>query len=216
MQKEKVLYIQESAKKMGVAISFEQAETLDLYIHQLLKWNKTYNLTALKTYDDILKLHIFDSLSIIPALWERFDQTQKVSILDVGSGAGLPGFVLGVVCPNWSICCVDAVQKKTTFIKQVATLLKQPNIHSEHIRIEDKPPAQADCVISRAFSSLDKFVEIAGFHSKQYMVSMKSQSIYEEKDVLEAQTDWFVKDIQSIEVSDLEAVRYLVWLEKKK
>src|SRR5690606_23788291 len=171
-----------AAATLGLDITDAQVQQLSVYQDQLLRWNKVYNLTALRDPDKVLIQHVFDSLSVIGPLGDKFATGRTISVLDVGSGGGLPGAVLAIMRPDWQVCCVDAVEKKTAFIRQAAGVLKLPNLVSEHIRIERKPPAQADLVISRAFASLVDFSDWSGMHvgSEGHLVAMKGRLASEE------------------------------------
>ncbi len=205
-----------AAASLGLSISDIQIQQLNGYQDQLLRWNKVYNLTALRDPDKVLIQHIFDSLSVIAPLNDKFASGRTISVLDVGSGGGLPGAVLAIMRPDWQVCCVDAVEKKTAFIRQAAGVLKLPNLVSEHIRIERKPPAQADLVISRAFASLVDFSDWSGMHvgSDGHLVAMKGRLASEEVSQLEEKGAWSVAQVQKLNVPELDAERCLVWLQQ--
>ena len=208
--------IMAAAEALGLAITDVQAQQLSLYQEQLLKWNKVYNLTALRDPEKVLVQHIFDSLSVIAPLDDLFAQGKQISVLDVGSGGGLPGAVMAIMRPDWQVCCIDAVEKKTAFIRQAASVLRLPNLVSEHIRIERKAPANADLVISRAFASLVDFSDWSGRHVGQqgYMVAMKGRLASEEVSQLEQKGEWTVSRVQKLNVPELDAERCLVWLQQ--
>lgn len=122
------------------------------YLDLLEKWNKTYNLTAIRTRVDMISKHIQDSLAMLPYV-------QGTSLLDVGSGAGLPGLPIAICRPDLHVVLLDSNGKKTRFLAEVVRTLGLQNIHVEQNRVEDYPPAtRFDTVISRAFSNLAQFV----------------------------------------------------------
>lgn len=205
-----------AAETLGLAITDAQAQQLNTYQEQLLKWNKVYNLTALRDPEKVLVQHIFDSLSVIAPLDDVFAHGKQISVLDVGSGGGLPGAVMAIMRPDWQVCCIDAVEKKTAFIRQAASVLGLPNLVSEHIRIERKAPANADLVISRAFASLVDFSDWSGRHVGQqgYLVAMKGRLAFEEVSQLEQKGEWTVSRVQKLNVPELDAERCLVWLQQ--
>ncbi len=205
-----------AAARLGLDITDAQVQQLSVFQDQLLRWNKVYNLTALRDPDKVLIQHVFDSLSVIGPLSDIFAPGRKISVLDVGSGGGLPGAVMAIMRPDWQVCCVDAVEKKTAFIRQAAGVLKLPNLVSEHIRIEAKPPAQADLVISRAFASLVDFSDWSGRHvgSQGHLVAMKGRLASEEVSQLEEKGAWTVAQVQKLNVPELDAERCLVWLQQ--
>lgn len=204
---------------LGVALSEVQQEKLLRYIAQLQRWNKTYNLTALRDPEQMLIQHIFDSLSVVPALTRYMEQQKKESlrIVDVGAGAGLPGVVLAVASSTWNITCVDAVEKKMAFVRQMSAVLELPNLTATHRRVEVGDCYEADVVISRAFASLTDFVTLAGRHvsAQGCIMAMKGKQPEEEINQLEQETDWVVETIEALDVPELDAQRCLVYLKRK-
>ena len=206
-----------AGRQLGLEISERQLEQLQRYQEQLLRWNKVYNLTALRDPDKALVQHVFDSLSVvIPVEQGAGAPGRTISVLDVGSGGGLPGAVMAIMRPGWQICCVDAVEKKTAFIRQVAGVLALPNLKSEHVRIEEKPAAQADVVISRAFASLADFSTWSGKHVAPggWLVAMKGRLTEQETAELGEKGAWEVARVQKLDVPELDAERCLVWLQQ--
>jgi 16S rRNA (guanine527-N7)-methyltransferase len=126
-----------------------RARLLD-YVALLVKWNRVYNLTSVRKPQDMLIRHILDSLVVLPYV-------KGPRVLDVGTGAGLPGLVLAIARPQWQVVLLDSSNKKLRFVRQAITDLAQPNATVEHVRIEDyHPAAPFDAIVSRAFSSLDE------------------------------------------------------------
>jgi 16S rRNA (guanine527-N7)-methyltransferase len=150
------------AKELGVALSDEQFDRLADYVALLAKWNAVYNLTAIRDPRQMLIQHILDSLSIVPHLAQRAGQ----SILDVGSGGGLPGIVLAIAFPDRKVTLNDIVQKKTAFQAQAKAELKLDNLsvvtgRVENLRPGAEVPAKFDAIVSRAFAELSDFVTLA-------------------------------------------------------
>jgi len=149
-------------KALGLNVTEAQQRQLLSYMALIQKWNKVYNLTALKTPQEILTHHLLDSLSSISPLFRYLAQgakgvDQEIELLDVGSGGGLPGVVIAICCPSIRVTCVDTVSKKAAFVQQVAASLKLSNLRGLHARVESlKGPF--DVVCSRAFASLPDFV----------------------------------------------------------
>lgn len=208
-----------ACNQLGINLSIEQKTRLLEYLENLLKWNKTYNLTAIRNPEQGLIQHIFDSLSIIPSLKLYFDKhlITTPEILDVGSGAGLPGAVLAIACQQTKVTCIDTVEKKTSFIKQVASVLKIANLKAIHSRIENLDSIDADLVISRAFASLEDFAKLAGKHvsEKGILVGMKGKTPKEEIDKLVNKGEWIIEKIEPLQVPELQAERCLVWMRRK-
>ena len=204
---------------MKIQISaYQKIQLLD-YLDQLLRWNKTYNLTAIRDPQQGLVQHIFDSLSVVTPLAEYFqiNAIQEPTIIDVGSGGGLPGAVLAIVFKQAKITCIDTVEKKTSFIRQVASVLKLENLKALHSRVENVAPLHADIVISRAFSSLEDFAELAGKHVGQdrKLVGMKGKHPDEEGTALLRKGEWDIEKIEPLNVPELQAERCLVWMQRK-
>jgi 16S rRNA (guanine527-N7)-methyltransferase len=148
--------------ELGVDLSDEQFNGLLDYLALLAKWNAVYNLTAIRDPQQMLIQHVLDSLSIVPHLAAR----AGASILDVGSGGGLPGIVLAVVFPSRAVTVNDIVQKKTAFQSQVKAQLKLSNLSVVTGRVESlrpgfEVPEKFDAVVSRAFAELTDFVTLS-------------------------------------------------------
>src|SRR5690606_38597166 len=130
-----------------------QIEALLEYVRQLQRWNRTYNLTALRDPEHMLVQHVFDSLAIITPLHCLLDKNtvNRPLIADIGSGPGLPGIILAIMRSGWEIRCVDAVEKKVAFIRQATSVMRLSNVQGLHQRVEQMDPLNADVVVSRAF-----------------------------------------------------------------
>lgn len=197
----------------------DQKRALLDYADLILKWNKTYNLTALNKPEEIWVQHIFDSLSVVAPL-NHFIREHNISnpiVYDVGSGAGLPGVVLSVMCPHIKVTCVDAVGKKVAFIKYAAGALRLKNLNAVHQRIEAWQVQPAHIVISRAFTSLANFVTWAGQHVQLggCLVAMKAHLSDQELTEFATQASWQINRVQRLDVPRLDATRCLVWINKK-
>ena len=199
-------------------ITDEQKERLLEYLEQLNKWNKSYNLTAIRDREQALIQHLFDSLSVVRPLHLHIQSyaIMHPKIMDVGSGGGLPGVILAISFPDAMVICVDAVEKKIAFIRHVASVLQLKNLKGLHARIEVLPEANVDIVTSRAFASLKDFATLAGKHVSinGALVAMKGKRPEDEIAELKT-TDWVVKEIETLTVPELEAERCLVWMRRK-
>lgn len=196
---------------MGVVLSDPQANALLAYSALIAKWNKVYNLTAVRDPAEMLTHHLLDSLAVIAPLQRHLKQG---SLLDVGSGAGLPGVVIAICCPSIAVTCVDTVAKKATFIKQAALELKLPNLTGLHARVETI--AQPfDVVCSRAFASLADFTNwsASAVAPTGVWMAMKGKHPADELAVLPANIDVF--HVEQLAVPGLNAERCLLWLRKK-
>ncbi len=141
------------AQALGVELSEGQQQQLLAYLALLIKWNKAYNLTAVRDPDEMVSRHLLDSLSVVSFVAES-GQTW----LDVGSGGGMPGVPLAIMFPDRSFTLLDSNGKKTRFLTQVKLELKLANLEVVHSRVEQFQPSEAfDGITSRAFSSLEDF-----------------------------------------------------------
>lgn len=128
-------------------------ENIEQYLSLLSKWNKTYNLTAINDKDSMFNLHILDSLAILPYI-------QGKKIIDIGTGAGLPGLIIAFANKNLSLTLLDSNGKKTRFLQEVKRVLKIENINIIQSRVEDyHPDINFDTVVSRAFSNIKNMQE---------------------------------------------------------
>jgi 16S rRNA (guanine527-N7)-methyltransferase len=137
---------------LNIKLSDEQIQQLLKFLTLIKKWNATHNLTAVHSYEDMLAKHIFDSLSVA-------SQLPKGSVIDVGTGAGLPGIPLAILKPEQSFYLLDASHKRVAFLREVRRQLQLHNVDIQHGRAEQQPPAKHAVVISRAFTSLVDFIE---------------------------------------------------------
>ena len=206
-----------AAEKMGLALDDKQKQSILLYLELIQKWNKTYNITAIKEAEQILVQHLFDSLSVIAPLQQKVGAEKAAIVLDVGSGGGLPGVIIAICCPHWRVTCIDAVEKKTSFITMVAGRLGLKNLSSKHCRIEDYASDEADLVVSRAFASLSDFANWSGHTAKKngHLAAMKGHYYPDEIAELEKTSDWLLELWQALEVVDMDAERCLIWLKRK-
>jgi 16S rRNA (guanine527-N7)-methyltransferase len=196
----------------------KQKKLLD-FVSLIIKWNKTYNLTSLKKINDIYVQHIFDSLAIINPIRQYLEKLliDQAVIYDIGSGAGLPGVVIAIMCPQIKVTCVDAVGKKVAFVQHVANTLGLKNLIAQHQRVEKWNTGPADLVISRAFSSLSNFANWSGVHVKDrgQMIAMKAHLESTELSEFQTQSVWQINHIEKLVVPSLDAARCLVWINKK-
>jgi 16S rRNA (guanine527-N7)-methyltransferase len=162
----------------------------------------------------MLVQHVLDCLAVIPALQRELGATPR-RILDVGSGGGLPGVVIAAACPQWEVVCVDAVGKKTAFIRQAAVELKLPNLRAEHTRVEQLRASPFDLITSRAFATLADFVRLTRTHlgSGGVWMAMKGKEPTEELVALPVDIDVF--HVEQVAVPGLQAARCLVWMRPK-
>jgi len=201
---------------LGLALSDDQVTALLDYLALIQKWTKVYNLTAVRDPDEMLTHHLLDSLAVIAPL-----QKQLVSLgvdaprlLDVGSGAGLPGIVIAICCPHITVHCVDTVAKKAAFIQQVAVTLKLPNLRGIHARVESLMEPY-DIVSSRAFASLVDFTTWSekALAGQGVWMGMKGKHPADEMAALPNSVEVF--HVEQLVVPGLDAERCIVWMRKR-
>ncbi len=173
-----------------------------------------YNLTAVRQPGEMLTHHLLDSLAIALPLKARIEHVSasvQASLLDVGSGAGLPGAVVAICCPEIMVSCVDTVAKKAAFIQQIALSLRLPNLSGVHARVENMPGAY-DVVVSRAFASLADFTRLSAksLAPKGIWLAMKAKPPDAEIADLPASVQVF--HVEQVAVPGLNAERCLVWM----
>lgn len=204
--------LQSGLTKLGLPLSPTQVDRLLAYQTLIAKWNRVYNLTAVRNPEEMLTHHLLDSLAVVPALTARFGAERPFRLLDVGAGAGLPGVVVAIALPQAQVTCVDTVAKKASFIRQVAVELDLKNLRAEHARVEALPPQQADVVTSRAFASLADFVALTRQHLRAGGVWMAMKGKIPEAEAAELPEDVAVFHVEPLTVPGLDAERCLVWM----
>lgn len=189
---------------LGLDLPADAQSRLLAFRDLLLKWNKVYNLTALRDPDAVLTHHLLDSLSILPHVGEG-------ALLDVGAGGGLPGIPLAIARPALAVTMVDAVQKKVTFLRQAAIELALPNVRAEHARIETLS-GQYPQISARAFSDLATFVGLTRhlLAPGGRWLAMKGQR--PDAELAALPPDITVLDIVPLSVPGLDAERHLILL----
>lgn len=200
---------------LGLDLSDFQVRQLLDYLLLLQKWNRVYNLTAVRDPQQMLVQHLLDSLAMIAPLRRELLRRKKVSgirLLDVGSGGGLPGVVIAICCSDISVTCVDAVAKKAAFVRQVAANLALANLGAEHARVQSLGDA-FDIVCSRAFASLADFVQWTSSLVGQggCWLAMKGQHPDAELATLPETVHVF--HVEQLTVPGLDAQRCIVWME---
>lgn len=194
----------DAARKMGVALTLEQQQKLEQYLDLLLKWNRVYNLTAIRDRQKMVTHHIYDSLSVIPFL-------QGERLVDLGSGGGLPGIPAALLNPAQVVVMVDSNVKKTRFIQQVILELGLDNASVVHSRVEQFQPEQPfDTVVSRAFTSLSQFLRYAAplLSAGGRVVAMKGR--WPEPEGGEVIEGFELEQVVPVTVPGIDAERHMV------
>lgn len=194
---------------LGLNLPADAETRLLAYLELLAKWNRTFNLTAVRTPADMVCLHLLDSLAVLPVIEKSAPAARR--FCDIGSGAGLPAIPLAVARPDWSLLSVDAVSKKAAFQRQARIELGLANLEIRQVRAENLPGGGHDAVISRAFGDLRLFVSLAGrlIEPGGCLLAMKGALPAAEIDVLPP--GWRA-EAQRLHVPGLDAERHLVVL----
>ena len=193
----------------GVAVPSHAGARLAAYLALLAKWNRTYNLTAIREPEQMVTHHVLDALAVLPHL----PATASLRVLDVGSGGGVPGLPLAIVVPSWRVVLLDANHKKGAFLRQAAIELELANVEAVTSRVEDYvPDAPFEVVISRAFADLSTFAQASRRHLAPggRLYAMKGVHPHEEIEHLAA--DIRVVSVPAMRVPGLDAARHLVIL----
>ena len=205
-------------ESLSLNVAEPQQRQLLSYMALIQKWNKVYNLTALRQAQEILTHHLLDSLSAVSPLLGHIAKTKGdanagIELLDVGSGGGLPGVVIAICCPNIRVTCVDTVSKKAAFVQQVAASLRLSNLRGVHARVESLT-GPYDLICSRAFASLPDFVSwsAAALSDGGVWMAMKGKLPEAEMAVLPSFAEVF--HVEQLQVPGLEADRCMVWMKK--
>lgn len=211
--------LEAGAIALGLALTVAQLDQLMEFMAQLQKWNKVYNLTAVRDPQEMLTHHLLDSLAAVPPLRRHVaglagqgGAASPVRLLDVGSGGGLPGVVFAICCPDVDVSCVDTVGKKAAFIQQAAAVLRLRNLRGIHARVETLT-TPFDVVSCRAFASLPDFVNwsrSALALSHGVWLAMKGKRPDDELAALPGDVDVF--HVEQLHVPGLDAERCIVWM----
>jgi 16S rRNA (guanine527-N7)-methyltransferase len=195
--------LQRGSVQLGISLSADEQHKLLGYLALLRKWNKVYNLTAIRDEQQMVSHHLLDSLAVMPYLWAG-------RWLDVGCGAGLPGIVLAIMRPNWQFTLLDSNSKKTSFVQQAIIELELHNASVHCARVEDwKPTERFDGIISRAFSELGNFLR-----STRHLVAQQGRWAAmkgaPENELAGVPAECRVEQVISLQVPGLQAARSLV------
>ena len=213
--------LEEGARSLGLALTVGQFDLLLDYLALIQKWSKVYNLTAVRVPAEMMTHHLLDSLAAVLPLRHQ-TEGRALKLLDVGAGAGLPGVVIAICCPDIQVICVDTVGKKAAFISQVALSLKLSNLRGLHARVESLSDG-FDVVCSRAFASLLDFTNWSRLALKKndaehansagIWMALKGKPPTDELAALPVDLDVF--HVEQLTVPGLDAERCIVWMRLK-
>jgi len=214
--------LRQGLRTLGLVLTDDQVGRLLDYLSLIQKWTKVYNLTAVRDPAEMLTHHLLDSLAVVMPLRQQLvdmpsaDASSSkgeagIHLLDVGSGAGLPGVVIAICCSDITVHCVDTVAKKAAFIQQVAVTLKLPNLKGVHARVENLTDSY-QVVSSRAFASLLDFTNwsVQALAEQGIWMAMKGKHPAEEIAALPRNVSVF--HVEQLDVPGLGAERCIVWM----
>jgi 16S rRNA (guanine527-N7)-methyltransferase len=212
--------LQGGLTELGLRLFDHQQKQLIDYLAMIAKWNKVYNLTAIRDPDEMLTHHLLDSLAVVSPLQKHLTPLLIATprVLDVGAGAGLPGVVIAICCPSIEVICVDTVGKKAAFIQQVAVTLGLKNLRGLHSRVEEMKWVDVrhgfDVITSRAFASLLDFTTLTASHlaTSGVWMAMKAKTVDVESEALS--TNIKVFHVERLDVPNLDEDRCLAWMRR--
>lgn len=208
----------EGAAELGAHLTDQQSSLLLNFLTLLNKWNKAFNLTAVRDPNEMLSRHLLDSLSLLPVLCNQRIKTTSdtFTVLDVGTGPGLPGIPLAICMPDTKFVLLDSNGKKTRFVFQACVELGLKNVEVQTTRIENYQSSnQVDIVLSRAFASLKDFV--VGCHAvaspTTRLIAMKG--LYPHAEIADLPPKWMVVSSQEIQIPGSKGARHFIELARK-
>ena len=200
--------LSQGARQLGIDLSDSQHSQLLAYLALLIKWNKAYNLTAVRDPDEMVSRHLLDSLSVVPFIaGDRW--------LDVGSGGGMPGIPLAILFPEMKVTVLDSNGKKTRFLTQVKLELKLDNLEVIHSRVEAfKPELPFTGIVSRAFSSLEDFTEWTRHLGDTDTRWLAMKGLHPADELVALPTDFHLDSAQALTVPGCQGQRHLLILRR--
>jgi 16S rRNA (guanine527-N7)-methyltransferase len=202
-------------ENLGLDLSSANIADLELFLQEMGRWNQVHNLTAIEGEKNSVRLHLIDSITVLPVM-RRFLGLSKPKIADLGSGGGLPAIPIAILQPEWHLTLIEAVRKKTAFLQHVRGKLGLRNIQvlSERVEVVAKSqPGQFDAVISRAFTNLAHFLELSLplLKPNGLVFAMKAKRADQElQDV--CMDEWRLVADEPLEIPNLEVERRLLVL----
>lgn len=207
--------IAEGLDALGLDVPFGAPTKLAAYLELLAKWNKTYNLTAVRDIHEMVAHHVLDSLTVLPYIEKSAVTGRQIdTLVDVGSGAGFPGIPLAIVRPNLRITLVDAVDKKSAFQRQAKTELGLANVSVVGARVEGLMAGGFDVVVSRAFAELANFVALAGHLANPDGRLYAMKGVLPESELQCLPSPWRVEEIVPLRIPGQPVQRHLIVLKK--
>jgi 16S rRNA (guanine527-N7)-methyltransferase len=198
--------------RLGLTLTPSQQTALMSYLALLQRWNRIYNLTAVRDPAAMFTQHLADCLAVVPPVQTATVHLKAARVLDVGSGGGLPAVVLAVCLPAVQLSCIDAVGKKMAFVRQVAGELRLQNLQAVHGRIEDLRAPPFALITARAFASLADLVRLTRPVLAEGGVWMAMKGRVPDEELAALSPDIDVFHVEQLQVPGLDAQRCLVWM----
>ena len=203
--------LRSGAKQLGVELSAQAEQQLMAYLGLLVKWNKAYNLTAVRNPDEMVSRHLLDSLSVV----QQVAALPGREWLDVGSGGGMPGIPLAIMFPERNFTLLDSNGKKTRFLTQVKLELGLDNLSVIHGRVESVQPGHVfDGITSRAFSSLADFADWTRHLGNEQTCWVAMKGIYPDDELAELPADFVLKHSHALTVPGCQGERHVLILQR--
>lgn len=202
-------------QELGLDLSAENIANLELFLHEMGRWNRVHNLTAIEGEQESVRLHLIDSIAVLPVMGQFF-RVPFPKIADLGSGGGLPAIPIAILQPEWRLTLIEAVRKKTAFLQHIRGRLKLKNIEVLSERVEVvavQQPNQFDAVISRAFTNLARFLELSYplLKPNGLVFAMKGKKANEEMEDVNMD-DWLLVADEPLRIPNLAVERHLLVL----
>ncbi|MBR6026733.1 MAG: 16S rRNA (guanine(527)-N(7))-methyltransferase RsmG [Neisseriaceae bacterium] len=202
--------ITDGLSSLNLSLSNQQQACLLEYVSLLSKWNNTYNLTALRDDTQIISHHILDSLTL------TFFMDSTLTLLDVGSGGGMPGIPVAIVRPDVQVTVLDANSKKTSFLQQAIIELGLNNVTVVNERVESWHSSRFDTITSRAFAQLGDFVKMTEHLILDNGIWLAMKGVYPYEEIMSLPENVKVDAVHSVNVPNLDAQRHIVVMTHKK
>ncbi|MFT7558401.1 MAG: 16S rRNA (guanine527-N7)-methyltransferase [Flavobacteriales bacterium] len=204
--------LKQASETLELDLTEKQYQQLLEYLALFIKWNKSYNLTAVRDPEQMLIKHLLDSLSLVPSIEKQSAQR----LLDVGTGGGLPGIPLAICFPDRHFSLLDSAGKKMRFLFQVKQSLALENVELHNLRVEQlKTDQKYDAIISRAFASIDDFTALTEHLLAERGSFLAMKGVFPNDELSAVEKNYIVLDHQNLNVPGLDAERCLITLGRR-
>jgi len=200
--------LQQGCEALGIVLNSQQQQLLVDYVGLLDKWNKVYNLTSVRDPAQMMSRHILDSLAVLPYI-------SAPTLLDVGTGGGLPGIPVAIANPQVAVTLLDSNSKKTRFLQQVKAELGLDNVTVVHGRVEQVSLPKFAMITARAFASIEDIIDLAGRHCDDAGSLVLMKGVYPTDEIHGVKGGFQLQDVVSINVPNCDGERHLVRLSKE-